>query len=119
MAKRRVRLDVESAELRQFNFKPQVNDSFQAMGGRRKSTSKVSAGGDTSSYIKKLKRDEDEKEKTRAKRIQEKLDREMTECTFTPQKTKCPTYIKRIANSMAISKKHRAAFKEPEQPSWK
>jgi len=119
MAKRRVRLDVESEELRKFNFKPKTNKNFQSMGGRKVGQAKVGAGASTTEYIQMLKKEEVEKKRARDMLAEEKQEKEMKECTFNPQRTPCPQYIKRIAHSMSISRKHRQAFAEPELPSWK
>ena len=59
--------------------------------------------------------------------MKEKMDKEEAACVadgmskpFAPKITECPAYIKRIAHSMQISRKHREQFEtKVVQPSWK
>ena len=82
---------------------------------------------DPDSFIKRLEEQKKAKEEKKARIIKEKMDKEQASCVadgmnkpFVPKTTECPAYIKRVAHSMQISRRHREKFEtKVVHPSWK
>ena len=110
-----IRLFLSSQELSQYSFRPTMNSTAK----KSQSTLKVVYKPET--YMSRLKEAQDKKDAYLEKLRKDNEQKELAECTFTPNTTECPAYVKRIAHSMQISRKHRERFggkKEP-MPSWK
>ena len=122
MAIRRARLNVEGDELKNFNFRPKVSSKFVGKDGKIKEGKGVISGyleGGRGEYVRNLELLEKEKEAKLQLLRKVSEAEEMKECTFTPAKTNCPVYVKRIARSMSITRKHREINAETQIPSWK
>ena len=117
---RALRLKVESEELSKYSFRPTMNTTLRTVSKKDvQSTLKVVDKPET--YMSRLREAQDKKEAYLKKLRKEKEREELAECTFTPSTTDCPAYVKRIAHSMQISRKHKERFqgKKEEMPSWK
>lgn len=69
-------------------------------------------------FMEEYQRDLEKKQQTRESLLQQKNAEETKECTFKPQTTECPSYIKRIAKSMQVvraARKLNEANKSPDQ----
>ena len=119
ISNRALRLKVESERLSRFRFKPTMNTTYSATTGK-KAEGKLQVLKDPDNFIKRLEEQKKIKEEKKAKMMKEKRDKEEENYTFTPKTTECPAYIKRIAHSMQISRKHREQFENKVvMPSWK
>ena len=65
------------------------------------------------------KTDLDKKQGKRLDILQQKEDEKVAECTFTPQTTECPSYIKRIAKSMQVVRAARRLSESNRSPDEK
>jgi hypothetical protein len=117
---------VESERLSRFSFKPTINHAYSKTKGKQ-TEGKLQVLKDPDSFIKRLEEQKKVKEDKKAAILKEKMDKEEAACVadgmskpFAPKITECPAYIKRIAHSMQISRKHREQFEtKVVQPSWK
>ncbi|GMH63118.1 hypothetical protein TrLO_g13777 [Triparma laevis f. longispina] len=117
---RALRIKVESEELSKYSFRPTMNTTYQTIANKQaEGTIKVvEEGGAT--YMTRLKEAVEKKEARVNEMKKDLVKKEMEGCTFKPQIVDCPSYVKRIAHSMQISRKHKERFgKKQEMPSWK
>ncbi|GMI06934.1 hypothetical protein TrVE_jg13056 [Triparma verrucosa] len=116
---RALRIKVESEELSRFSFRPTMNTTYQTIANKQ-AQGTIKVVDEPNTYMKRLKEANDKKD-ARMQKIKKELEqKEMEGCTFTPQTVDCPSYVKRIAHSMQISRKHRDRFSQKqEMPSWK
>jgi putative heme iron utilization protein len=118
-SERALRLKVEAEQFSQFSFKPTTNSTWVSSGGVRESKSKLQLS-DPDTYLARL---EEDRKKQEEKRVKYQKDRELLElqdCTFTPEKSTLPAYVKRLSDSIAIARKHREKL-NTEKPNigWK
>mgnify|MGYP000604190456 CR=1 FL=1 len=96
-----LRLRREQDELATLTFAPNVTHKTAIA---KNADSKIKIHSDPDSYLERLQKDM-KKKKTNARLQKQAMERrELEECTFTPQTSECPGYIKRIARSMALTK---------------
>ena len=93
-----------------------------------KGASKVSRGAqshlkilkDPDNYLERLQRDAKQRKDFIRKKKQENEMAELENCTFVPQTSECPGYIKRIARSMALTKVDRTSeITTSSKPEWR
>jgi hypothetical protein len=88
---------------------------------------KLRIKSDPGSYLERLQKEAKKKKDRERRRQQELLLKDGSECTFKPQTSECPGYIKRIARSMALTKTSQAAAAAAaggggmvdEKPEWR
>ena len=130
ISNRALRLKVESEELSKYSFKPSIYTNYTtSSGGKQVATAgKLKLLSDPDNFIKRMEEERQKKEAKKEEILKEELKKEQQLCTsegmakpFEPKTTECPAYIKRIAHSLQISRKHKAKFetKHAPLPSWK
>ena len=98
---RMMRMRTEQEEMAEYTFKPEIS----AKASRSKGALKLHE--DPSQVLDWYKNAIKKREDQRVNDIKSKNDKELKECTFSPEIIECPAYIKRIAKSMAIVKSAR------------
>ena len=110
-AARLMKLKAEQDELEGLTFRPKLNPS--------NARSRLNILSDPDSYLERIQKQEESFSIRRRKALQEQEMKEFAECTFHPQINEAPTYIKRIAKSMALAREARPAKAERKMPEWK
>jgi hypothetical protein len=112
-AVRLLRLRVEAQQLDGITFAPSINETSRQAQGRLRVLQ------DPDSYVQRLQKEAALAE-IRARTQAEELERaEMQHCTWTPVVHDAPTYIKRIARSMALARAVRPQSAAPSRPDWR
>eukprot|EP00753_Platysulcus_tardus_P009648 PLAT2226.1.p1 GENE.PLAT2226.1~~PLAT2226.1.p1 ORF type:complete len:873 (-),score=343.80 PLAT2226.1:94-2712(-) len=110
---RDLKLRADKAEMEGVTFRPTISR------GSRHAESKLKVVSDPKNYLKRLQQQKKERA-DRERRLQ--AEREMAElehCRFKPETHACPAYITRIARSMALTRKSKAAEAKEEKPRWR
>ena len=110
-AARLMKLKAEQDELEGLTFQPKLNPS--------NARSRLNILNDPDSYLERIQKQEENFSIRRRKALQEQEMKEFAECTFHPQINDAPSYIKRIAKSMALARDARPNTKKRELPEWK
>jgi len=98
--KRRImKLKADQEELETMTFQPQLVTST------KHARSKIRVVSEPDTYLHRLQMQLKHREDQRRHVQESKMLEEESECTFTPQTTTCPSYIKRIARSMELAKR--------------
>jgi len=86
----------------------------------RKAESHLKIAKDPNNYLDRLQRDA-KKKKDMIRRKQQEIEmEELAGCTFAPETSDCPSYIKRIARSMALTKVDRGSeITMAAKPDWR
>jgi len=118
---KQLELDSKQEEEANMTFKPNISAHSKKTG---KSVLQVSSNPDSSQFMEWLKSTEEKKEQKRTELLKKREEEEEAACTFKPQTTECPAYVKRIAKSMAIVKAARSStgsLLDPEasKPQWR
>lgn len=74
---------------------------------------------DPSSYLQRLQRESEMMENKMKERLLQNEAQELAECTFRPEVHDAPTYVKRIAKSMALTRAIQPPSSETSKPEWK
>lgn len=74
---------------------------------------------DPSSYLERLQRESQMMENKMKERLHQNEAEELAECTFQPEVHDAPTYVKRIAKSMALTRAIQPPESDSEKPEWK
>lgn len=102
--RRILQLQTEQKDSEQFTFKPTLSERA------KQATSKLQLNSeDSSQFLKQYEKQNSKKEWLRLQAQKEKEERELQECTFAPETTECPAYVRRIAKSMSIVKAARSS----------
>lgn len=117
--RRALKLEAEQNDLVNMTFKPKISKLAKDLG---KSVLQLSSDG--SQFTQWLEESQKKKEKLREDTMKEREKSELANCTFKPQTTECPAYIKRIAKSMAVVKAARNSTSsvldtEATKPQWR
>jgi hypothetical protein len=110
-AARLMKLKAEQDELEGLTFQPKLNPS--------NARSRLNILNDPDSYLERIQKQEENFSVRRRKALQEQEMKEFAECTFHPQINDAPSYIKRIAKSMALARDARPNSKKNSMPEWK
>ena len=110
-AARLMKLKAEQDELDGLTFQPKLNPS--------NARSRLNILNDPDSYLERIQKQEENFSIRRRKALQEQEMKEFAECTFHPQINDAPSYIKRIAKSMALARDARPNSKKNSAPEWK
>ena len=110
-AARLMKLKAEQDELEGLTFQPKLNPS--------NARSRLNILNDPDSYLERIQKQEENFSIRRRKALQEQEMKEFAECTFHPQINDAPSYIKRIAKSMALARDARPNSKKNSAPEWK
>ena len=110
-AARLMKLKAEQDELEGLTFQPKLNPS--------NARSRLNILNDPDSYLERIQKQEENFSIRRRKALQEQEMKEFAECTFHPQINDAPSYIKRIAKSMALARDARPNAKKNNLPEWK
>ncbi|KAJ1436077.1 hypothetical protein B484DRAFT_445852 [Ochromonadaceae sp. CCMP2298] len=115
-----LKLQSEQEELSNMTFQPQIS-SFSKKTGKSVLNSTSSDGAN---FMEWMKASNLKKEQRRIEILRERAEQEETDCTFKPQTTECPAYVKRIAKSMSIVKAARNSTgylldSEADKPQWR
>jgi hypothetical protein len=110
-AARLMKLKAEQDELEGLTFQPKLNPS--------NARSRLNILNDPDSYLERIQKQEENFSIRRRKALQEQEMKEFAECTFHPQINDAPSYIKRIAKSMALARDARPNTKKKQLPEWK
>ena len=107
----------EQEQLKLLTFHPELVASSNAA---LKAQSVLKIATDPDNYLERLSKDMKKKKEAIRKKQQEQENKDLDECTFVPQTSECPGYIKRIARSMALTKTVTASAQEdPAKPDWR
>merc|ERR1711871_773856 len=114
--KTQIRLKTEQEALQGMTFQPEITKRAQSAG-----KSRLQLRSDSSLFLEKYKLDQEKAAENRIKKMNEKRLHELDGCTFTPLTKECPSYVKRIAKSMAIVRAARASANPVKntRPQWK
>eukprot|EP01029_Cantina_marsupialis_P020614 TRINITY_DN483_c6_g1_i1.p1 TRINITY_DN483_c6_g1~~TRINITY_DN483_c6_g1_i1.p1 ORF type:complete len:690 (-),score=242.83 TRINITY_DN483_c6_g1_i1:175-2244(-) len=110
-SQRLMRLKAEQEEVRGLTFKPQINNTH--VEGKLR----ISAEPDT--YLDRIQNDAKLFSDRQRKSIQEQEMKEFAECTFHPKTHLAPSYVKRIARSMALARAARPPAPKDAKPDWR
>ena len=114
---RLLKVKLEKEESMKYREVPEINESS------RPTASKLGLHNDPDNYLDRLQREQKKKKSLIRIRQQELEMKELSDCTFAPQTSECPGYIKRIARSMALTKTMQApggsVLGEAEKPEWR
>jgi hypothetical protein len=112
-----LKLQYEQEQLAKATFTPQLVSK-----PKETVKAKLTITQDTKTYLEWI---QSKKQQEEEQRLKEKLKREEDElkgCTFKPETTECPAYIRRIAESISKMKTARSSFgahKTHEKPDWR
>jgi hypothetical protein len=111
-----LKLQSEQAELADATFKPKISSKAQEIG-----KSKLQLQRDPAKFLEWANRKKEELELLRQEELKRREEEELRDCTFEPQTTKCPAYIKRIAESISKMKSARGnqSTSTVNKPDWK
>lgn len=110
-----LRLRKEQEELATLTFAPVVKHTTALA---RNADSRIKINSEPETYLERLQKDM-KKKKSKIKTRQQQIEaKELEECTFIPQTSDCPGYIKRIARSMALTKQA-PTVNANDQPDWR
>lgn len=117
--RRTLLLEAEQDELVNVTHQPTISKHAKVQG---KSVLQLSS--DNSQFLDWLKQNNEKKEQKRLEIMREREEKELKQCTFSPETTECPAYVKRIALSMSIVKAARSntsSLLDPEssKPQWR
>lgn len=103
-------------------FKPNLNPVSKIL--NKKVGSKLQLNEDPDNYVIRCQLNEAKRMEETRKAQQEKIIREMDGCTFRPQISECPSFVKRIAKSMALTKMQKMSESENTKnrqikPEWR
>ena len=112
-------LEAEQDELVNVTHKPTISKHAREQG---KSILQVSSGN--AQFLDWLKQNNEKKEQMRLEILRKREEEEQRNCTFSPETTECPAYVKRIALSMSIvkaAKSSTSSLLDPEasKPQWR
>ena len=112
---RQIRLKAEQETLQDMTFKPEITSKAKSS-----AKSKLKLSTDGPSFLDKYKNDQQKAHEKRLYELNEKRKVELEGCTFQPQTIDCPSYVKRIAKSMAIVKAARSEhLNQKVKPQWR
>eukprot|EP01035_Chromulina_nebulosa_P018011 gene18011-23649_t len=108
---------IESEQFLDMTFNPEISSKAKLMG---KSIIK-SITEDSNTFKQWYKEKQNKLEEKRRTELENKMNEELKDCTFTPKTKDCPAYVKRIAKSMAIVKAARSneISINNTKPDWK
>merc|ERR1711885_75013 len=99
-------------------FQPEITKK-----AKNSARSKLKITDNEQSFLEKYRVDKMRAEETRLYEMNKRREEELKDCSFQPETTVCPSYIKRIAKSMAMVKAARAEHKNHRmrdaRPQWR
>ena len=111
-----LRLRHEQSQMKELTFHPKVNHSNKVA---RNASSRLKIVEDPDNYLSRLQQNAKHRKDTLRRKAQELEMKTLEECTFRPQTSECPGYIKRIARSMALTKVDKQEGIEAGKPEWR
>ena len=113
---RQIREKTEQETFEEMTFQPEITRY-----AKNNAKSKINLADDEHSFLVKYRRDQQKAEEKRLFEMSKRREDELRDCSFHPETTVCPSYIKRIAKSMAVVKAARAEHKSQRQnrPQWR
>lgn len=109
---RLMKLNAEQDELAGLTFKPDINTS--------KVEGRLRIMSEPDTYIQRLQKESKLFSDRQRRALQEQEMKEFSECTFHPQVHEAPSYVKRIAHSMALTRAaHQAPGAKVDRPDWR
>ena len=112
---RMIRLKTEQELQSTLTFRPQISKRAQSAG-----KSYLELNSDSSIFLEKLKIEREKLEEKRMSELNQRRMHELDGCTFQPETKECPSYVKRIAKSMALVRAARAENNtEKVKPQWR
>jgi hypothetical protein len=117
--RRLLKMQREQEILQGVTFQPQISYRAKEYGKSRLQILQENP----SEILKWAKDKQDAKERERQERLKQREEEELQSCTFKPQTTNCPAYIKRIAESINKMKSARNSMQawqdEKAKPDWR
>jgi hypothetical protein len=101
------------AELDGLAFEPEINPVSKTIPGRLRVLE------DPDTYIERVQQEARMFSEKQRRAMQESEMQEFAECTFKPQVHDAPTYIKRIARAMALTRAAQPPAAENSRPDWR
>ena len=111
-----LRLRHEQSQMKELTFHPKVNHSNKVA---RNASSRLKIVEDPDNYLSRLQQNAKHRKDTLRRKAQELEMKTLEECTFRPQTSECPGYIKRIARSMALTKVDKQEGVDAGKPEWR
>ncbi|GMI00962.1 hypothetical protein TrVE_jg1744 [Triparma verrucosa] len=111
-----LRLRHEQSQMKELTFHPKVNHSNKVA---RNASSRLKIVEDPDNYLSRLQQNAKHRKDTLRRKAQELEMKTLEECTFRPQTSECPGYIKRIARSMALTKVDKQEGIDAGKPEWR
>ncbi|DAZ99571.1 TPA: hypothetical protein N0F65_001399 [Lagenidium giganteum] len=115
---RLMKLKMEQEEMAALTFRPQLNRVSDRFEGKLK----ILTSPDT--YLQRIQQQTQAHTVKQRRAVQEKELEEFAECTFKPRTIEAPSYVQRIARSVALTKalkqqQQQSTSKAPEKPDWR
>ena len=110
-----LRLRKEQEELATLTFAPEIKHKTALA---KNADSRIKIHSEPETYLERLQKDTKNKQIEIKRRKQAEERKELEECTFMPETSECPGYIKRIARSMALTKQNEVP-REKKQADWR
>ena len=115
---RQIREKAEQETLEGMTFQPEITKLAKSS-----ARSKIQITDDEQSFLQKYRKDQQKAEEKRLYEMNKRREEELRDCSFHPETTVCPSYIKRNAKSMAMVKAARAEHKNLRKmnakPQWR
>lgn len=115
--RRMLKLQIEQEELASMTFQPSISTRAKEYG-----RSRLRLNEDPTDFLRWTEERKAEKEKARQEELKKREEDELNTCTFAPQLTTCPAYIKRIAesiNKMKTARSSASVVSEKPKPDWR
>jgi DNA polymerase III alpha subunit (gram-positive type) len=110
-----LKLQNEQSQLADATFKPKISTKAKEIG-----RSKLQLNDDPSHFLSWINEKKKDQELQRQHEMKKREEEELKGCTFKPNTTECPAYIKRIAESISKMKSARGnGMKVTAKPEWK
>jgi hypothetical protein len=110
-----LKLQTEQAQLADATFQPKISSKAKELG-----RSKLQLSDDPTHFLEWIKERKLSQDSYRYSEIKKREEDELKDCTFKPNTTQCPAYIKRIAESISKMKSARGNnLKKVAKPDWR
>ncbi|CAM9162648.1 unnamed protein product [Phaeothamnion confervicola] len=122
-AQRLAKLRAEQERLTDMTFQPALNCDYHGGGGggsgATQAQGKLRVISEPALYVKRVQVQQLKKDEAVRRRALEREAQEVAGCTFRPETTPCPSYIRRIARSTAAARAAAPAEPALTKPEWR
>lgn len=107
-----LKLQMDQEEIADLSFRPQLNKYLPPTG-------KLKILTEPETYIQRMHDSENDYSERKRRALEDTEREEIAACTFQPKIHGAPSYVTRIAASMALTKASRKDGRSEPKPSWK